>query len=105
MTKKFQQRMYAAQVWLDNDIITECSQFTPKDTGALIASVSSHSRIGQGLLKWVTPYARRLYYGLTFRFATDKNPKAGPMWFEKAKSINLDRWIQGVAKILGGNFG
>jgi hypothetical protein len=98
-----------AQAWLDHAIIRETRPFVPKDQSVLMASVDSpteygpvKSRIGSGLLVWATPYARRLYYGITFNFARDKNPKATHHWFEKAKSIHLTAWGQGVAKILNG---
>ena len=91
-----------AQAWLDNTIANDSTPFVPRDTGTLSASVYKNSTFGSGLLKWVTPYARKLYYGVNLNFSTDKHPKATHHWFEKAKSIYLPAWGQGVARVLCG---
>ena len=103
--QRMRQRTYVAQQWLDEEVARESNIFAPMDTGALRMSVFSHSRFGTGILNWVTPYARRLYYGVGFKFATDRNPKATHHWFEAAKAKYLRHWGEGVAKILGGFWG
>lgn len=102
MYQRFLAKKRAAQLWLDHDIVRESKPFTPKDEGTLESSADRASKFGSGLLIWATPYARRLYYGFGFKFDTTTNKKAGPGWVRRAKYVNLRRWVEGVAKILGG---
>lgn len=81
-----------AQFLFDSEILKDCNQYVPMDQQVLERSSISASKLGEGLLVWSTPYARRLYFGTEYNFSTDKNPKAGPFWFEKAKSAHLRDW-------------
>lgn len=108
-SKRVEDRIYAAQLWLDEDVAKESNEFCPVDQGTLRNSVYRHSKFGSGLLKWVTPYARRQYYGIKkdgsgFNYATVPNPKATSRWFEKAKTQHLSRWIQKVQDIISGKW-
>ncbi len=62
------------------------SQTMPFDTGQLQnrSTYVDDKEKKQGKVSIVsdTPYARRLYYHPEYNFKTDKNPKAGGMWFE-----------------------
>ena len=98
--------------------LADCNEFCPEDQGVLINSSISHSRYTDGLLVWVTPYARYLYYGLlmvdsvthsawarkgTNKMLTDKeliyHPKhssstPGKLWCEKARETYSEDWRQ-----------
>lgn len=92
-----------AQAALDEQILKDCNYFIPKDTGQLEMSSIINSRIGEGLLVWNTPYARRQYYGVNYNFSTDRNPNAGPLWFERAKALHFNAWKTLAQRIIDEN--
>lgn len=100
--ERIAQRGQFAQMWLGKRVIQDSNEFVPMDTGLLASTVIGNSNIGRGLIVYATKYAKRLYYGVSFSFSKDKHPKATHHWFEKAKSIWLQTWIDGVRKIMGG---
>lgn len=102
MRKKFRPMQYEAQRWLHGRIIKDTDQFVPMDTGALTGSPRRSYNKGYTIVQWVMPYAKRLYYGVTFKFARDRHPKATHHWFQTSKGFFLNDWGQGVAKILCG---
>lgn len=81
-----------AQAVLDEQILKDSNFYVPMDTQQLERSGIINSKIGEGLLIWNTPYARRIYYGEQYNFSKDKNPNARALWFEYAKSIHLASW-------------
>lgn len=96
--KRIDRAIDKAQFALDNQILKDSNYFIPFDRGDLLDSSITHSEIGQGQLVWLTPYARRLYYNPQYNFSTDRNPNAGGLWFERAKSLHSDEWIELVQK-------
>lgn len=76
---------------LTEEILNDCNQYCKEDTGTLIASSLVHSIPAQGLMKWVTPYARRQYWEIRTAHK-DVNPKASWRWCEVAKQAHLERW-------------
>ena len=85
---------------------TECLRLTnekmPKDTNALIASGISNTIIGNGEIRYRTPYARRLYYHPEYNFSTEKNPEAGAYAFERMKQQYKEQILAGAKKIAKG---
>lgn len=102
MERRFGPRLDEAQAWLDGAVIKDTDEFVPMAQGILAGSALRYSDIGLGVIRYDTPYARKLYYGSNFTFARDKHSKATHHWFEKARSVFLDNWGKGVARILGG---
>jgi hypothetical protein len=84
----------ATQPIVDQQILKDSNAYIPADQWHLRDSSLKHSDIGKGRLMWVTPYARRLYYNPQYNFSKDKNPKAGGLWFERAKSADGRHWIE-----------
>ena len=74
----------------------------PKDTNALIASGISNTIIGNGEIRYRTPYARRLYYHPEYNFSTKKNPEAGAYAFERMKQQYKEQILAGAKKIAKG---
>ena len=74
----------------------------PKDTNALIASGISNTIIGDGEIRYRTPYARRLYYHPEYNFSTKKNPEAGAYAFERMKQQYKEQILAGAKKIAKG---
>ncbi len=91
-----------AQKFLDNEVLKDCSPYVPMRTGDLMRSGIAGTKLGSGKVNYVMPYAKRMYYGLKFRFSKDKHPLACAQWFEKGKALYLKQWIDGVNKIVKG---
>lgn len=79
---------------LDVQVLKDSNYYAPEDQGELQRSGDRLTIPGSGKVIWDTPYARPLYYGTSFNFSKDKNANAGPLWFEKGKSVHLSNWIQ-----------
>ena len=88
-----------AQMWLDNEIVSDCQPYLPFLTGDLQRSTMS-TVIGEGNIVYDVPYARKLYYGDQFNFNKQNHPLATAYWFEYAKTANEQKWINGVNKIV-----
>lgn len=73
------------QRYIDSEVIRLMSPYTPKDTGALIDSATSLTKIGSGEVKQggaTAPYAHRWYYNPA-NFTG--SPTRGTYWFERMK--------------------
>ena len=84
-------------------IRTDCNKYCKEDTGMLIASSLIHSRLGEGLIIWQTPYAARQYYAIPTAYH-DVNPNATWRWCEVAKNNHKAQWArqaQNITKYYG----
>lgn len=84
-----------AQAGLDAMIIADSNYFCPMKTGTLQKSALINSRIGSGIIRWVTPYARKQYYEYS-KPPYQPNPNACGKWFEAAKARWLEKWVRFV---------
>ncbi|MFD1425502.1 minor capsid protein [Kroppenstedtia sanguinis] len=91
---KMKKATNAAVGIVTQQVVKDSNLYAPMDTGNLINSSLSSSDFPGGKAVWNTPYARRLYYGTSFKFAKDKNPRAQALWYEKAKAVHLDGWVR-----------
>ncbi|WP_245733045.1 minor capsid protein [Salipaludibacillus aurantiacus] len=107
-TKKIKQRAQKsfgrAQFVMDSQVLNDSNDYIPADDWNLRDSSLTHSNLGEGDIKWRTPYGRKLYYNPQFNFSTDKNPQAQGLWFEAAKSKDKDSWITQSKKEFEANF-
>lgn len=81
-----------AQEKLDAQVIADSNYYCPLKTGTLQRSAIIGSVTGSGTVRWVTPYARRQYYGVGFDRSKDPNPNATAKWFEAAKARKSEQW-------------
>lgn len=88
------------QKFIDSECLRLSEGKMPKDTGALIQSGIVNTQVGSGKVKWVTPYARRLYYHPEYEFS--QSPERGAYWFERMKQQYKTQILNGAAKIAGG---
>lgn len=88
------------QKYIDNAILTKSAPYTPFRDGVLSGSGKRSTVIGSGEVRWVTPYARRLYYNPQYKF--DGEPMRGAKWFERMKNASGKEIIAGAAKLAGG---
>lgn len=93
LIEKHRRSVRKAQLVLDEQVIKDSNYYAPEDRGELIRSALRASTIGEGLVRWSTPYVRKLYYNPDYNFSTDMNPNAGGLWFETAKAAKLPIWI------------
>lgn len=115
--KRFNGQYSRAQVWLDNAVLKDSTPYVPMLTGALYKTGTLGTTLGEGVVQWIAPYARYIYYGKVMRgpkygpkYATNKDlhinksehSQAQPFWFEAAKAQNKSIWIRGVQTLAAG---
>lgn len=81
-------------VALTEQVMKDSNYYAPMRDGYLVDSSINNSEPEKGIIRWVTPYARRLYYNPQFNFSKDVNPNARGLWFEAAKQSKLDEWTR-----------
>jgi len=93
-TKQFS----SAQKIIDSEMLRLGDPMVPRKEGELIKSGIRNTKIGSGLVRYVTPYAKRMYYGVNFNFRN--MPTRGAKWFERVK----DRYLDAIKKKVGDEF-
>ena len=126
------QRLNEAQQFIDSECMRLMVPYTPRRNGMLEESVKLGTVIGSGTLRYLSPYARYLYYGEVYgtnipifeggqlvgffspkgqkkhptgrqmNYDTSRHPQAGKLWFERMKADHADEIREGAAKIAGG---
>ena len=126
------QRLNEAQQFIDSECMRLMVPYTPRRNGMLEQSVKLGTVIGSGTLRYLSPYARYLYYGEVYgpnipifeggqlvgffspkgqkkhptgrqmNYDTSRHPQAGKLWFERMKADHADEICEGAAKIAGG---
>lgn len=92
--KGMEQKFSKSQQFIDNEVLKHSSKYIPFDDGALMRSGILHTRVGSGEVKYRTPYARRVYYGVGFKFKG--SPTRGALWFEKVKTLHKSAILKGA---------
>jgi hypothetical protein len=87
-----------AHAALDSQIIKDTDPFVPYRYGFLAKSALLSREVG--LIRYAMPYAKRCYYGVTFRFRKSKHPQATHHWLERSKAIWLKQWTRIVTYFL-----
>jgi hypothetical protein len=85
---------------LTEEILNDCNQYCKEDTGTLIQSSMIHSDFKRGIMKWVTPYARRQYWEIRTAYK-DVNPRATWKWVHVAKAKYQAKWTRQAARLMG----
>ena len=102
VVSRFNPKFSQAQMWVDTTVIADCDQYVPFRDGFLAKSAILGTKIGSGEVVYNVPYAKRQYYGMSFKHNKDKHPTACAQWFEKAKGVRKQYWIDGANKIVRG---
>ena len=97
MLGAYQAKARAAEAALAAQVRDDCDAYVPYDTGALAGSAC----VTEGAVVYSAPYARFVYYGGGLRFRTDRHPMATAGWFEAAKAVHLEQWVQGARASMG----
>lgn len=107
VAQKFQNNLSGAngvQAMFANKVAMDTNPYVPMDTGMLASSVIRASNFEEGQIIYDTPYAKRLYEGVDFKFSRDAHPQATYEWFEAAKRRCLEAWGEYAARLLGGKW-
>ncbi len=86
-----------AQKFVDSEVLRLSDPYVPMRTGMLRKSGTLGTIIGSGIVKYITPYARRQYYE-----NKGGKGKRGRLWFERMKAACKRIILQGAAKLTGG---
>lgn len=84
------------QQFIDNEVIKYCDPLVPKDEGVLKGSAEAHTVIGSGIVRYVTPYARKRYKD------TKMKGQRGEKWFERMKEQHRKDILDKAIEIAGG---
>ena len=98
---RFEPRFHRGQVYLDNEVLKDCTPYVPMNTGQLMRSGINATVIGSGRVVWNTPYASDCYY-THMNFQKTKHPLACSQWFEVTKGVNKSKWIAGTKAAVKG---
>jgi len=127
--QKMNERIGFIQKVVDSEVIKQTTPYVPYQTGMLAKSAVLHTVIGSGLVSYVTPYARYLYYGQKYgpnfpiikkgeligfysppkkfptgeplKYSTAFNQLAGPFWFERMKADRYNEILAAAQKAAG----
>lgn len=96
------------QKYVDSSVLRLSAKYIPKDTGTLIRSGTAHTVIGSGHVRYVTPYAKEVYYTNAGygRNGTQNGGLRGKLWFERMKADCKDKILKGAQALAdrGGDF-
>lgn len=103
--------------------LQDSNYYAPADTYTLQKKAEINSDFKNGLIVWEGPEAQYLYYGLLMvgtngsawakfgerkhvktphvhlNFSHDKNPNAQMEWYDKAKNVHFEDWLQTYRKV------
>lgn len=102
LTRKYKNRVGIAQKKLDEAVIKDTDRYVRYRTGVLARSVQTASHIGEGLIVYDTPYAKKIYYDTKSQVTKDVHRDATPMWVDVSKKKNLANWIRTAERVLKG---
>lgn len=88
---------------VDAAVLRYCDLKVPFNTGMLKSSAITASAVGEGLLVYATPYARRLFYHPEYNF--QGAPDRGAYWFERTMAEHKDDVVREAAATAGGRPG
>jgi hypothetical protein len=75
-------------------VIKDSNRYVPFYEGTLMKSSLTASDPKRGIVRWDTPYARKMYNGLNYNFSKDMNPLAGPQWYKRAEGVHGKSWLK-----------
>ena len=82
----------AVQKMVDSEVLRQSDPYVPKRTGMLKKSGILGTVIGEGIVKYIAPYARQNYYTNAGRGqeGTQNGGLRGKYWFERMKADHKD---------------
>lgn len=117
---KWKGKINSAQKYVDSSCIRLMDRYTPMLSGMLVKSATLGTKIGEGEIHQIAPYAKFQYYGKLMvssttgspwskgekKVLTDRDlnytkamhPLAGPFWFERMKADHLNEILKGAQR-------
>ena len=111
--------------------LADLNQYTPMNTGALMAAAVAHSVLEDGHIEWVTPYAHNLHEGIVYgpnypitvdgavlgfyspprkkptgrrlKISKSVHAKATSKWTMVGKRNHVEAWRRKAEKAMGGH--
>lgn len=77
---------------ITEEVYKDSEKYTYQDTEVMYKSGQKYNEYDNGLIILRTPYVKRRYY--EGGKAGSKNPRAIPMWFERTKKENKNKYIK-----------
>lgn len=105
---KAQKAANAAKFAVAENVLADCSEYVPYETGALRRSGDTEQPSGDGPAKVVwgkdadtAKYARVQYFGVNFDHPRRPNNSKGcAKWFEKAKAERKAEWVAMAQQVM-----
>jgi len=97
---KWTRRYSLAQKFVDSEVLRLSEPFTPLITGMLIKSGTLGTDVGSGTVKWIAPYAKKVYYN-PGPIGRPTGALRGSFWFERMKQVHRGRILAGARKLAG----
>jgi len=95
-------QMQTVQACVDMAVLRYCQPYIPMRTGMLMRSGDLGTEAGAGVVRYIAPYAHRLYYGKDFNFDRTAHPNAGPLWFDRMLVDHKGDILREAAATAGG---
>jgi hypothetical protein len=110
---RWQEKFETAQKFVESEVIRLSEPYVPFLTGMLVKSGILGTKLGEGVVAWIAPYARYQYYGKVMvgpapRKVTDQDLQyhggglRGSFWFERMKQNHMEEINSGTQKMFGG---
>ncbi|MCM1506614.1 MAG: minor capsid protein [Ruminococcus flavefaciens] len=90
------QKIHDTQKFVDSEILRRSSAYVPHDTGNLEFSGQSKTRIGTGIIRYETPYAKRQY------FKGKSSGQRGRKWVKRMWLSQGKQIVKSANKMLSG---
>lgn len=95
---RWDKKFSTVQRKIDSEVLRLCAPRVPFDKGILNKSGILGTVIGSGEVKYIAPYAAKMYYNPQFNF--QGAPMRGAFWFERMKAEDRDY----IKKVAGRDF-
>lgn len=95
ISAKLAQKVQAAQMALDNEVVRQMEPYMPTESGNTIRSMQQHTQPGSGHVVVKTPYAANAYH------TAKAVGQRGPWYFERMKADKKDHLLEVARKAAG----
>ena len=94
---KLNAKVQRVQRFVDSEVLRRCDPLVPKKSGILKRSGIERTKIGSGVVRYYTPYARYQYY--KGRVSVTRGRK----WFQRMKSEQGQAILNAAQRMLKGD--
>lgn len=87
------------QMIIDSEVLRRSDPLVPLKTGQLKQSGTRSTKLSSGIVRYNTPYARKMYYNPQYNF--NEAPQRGGKWFERMKASHKKEILEVARKEAG----